>query len=177
MILIEACGRLLFLWCVLSLSAKSEIVAPNVERFWNIPPQRFLLVLFLIRYGHTSKSIFSIAGVVLARLNQTVRLDALPSWLLCAPRAAGNLLVLSSLVLLLAAHPPAVRHKKRYICCTLDAHLHEQRRANRGVRASVVRRLGRVSEGGASGGTLLDSSLKVCPVGRLRVVGGPFPTL
>ncbi|CAN0281319.1 unnamed protein product, partial [Ectocarpus sp. 12 AP-2014] len=50
----------------------------------------------------------------------------------------------------------------RYICCTLDAHLHDQRRANRGVRASVVRRLGRQPEGGGSQapGTL-SSSLKV----------------
>ncbi|CAN0461463.1 unnamed protein product, partial [Ectocarpus sp. 12 AP-2014] len=50
----------------------------------------------------------------------------------------------------------------RYICCTLDAHLHDQRRANRGVSASVVRRLGRQPEGGGSQapGTL-SSSLKV----------------
>ncbi|CAM9289491.1 unnamed protein product [Ectocarpus sp. 4 AP-2014] len=50
----------------------------------------------------------------------------------------------------------------RYICCTLDAHLHDQRRANRGLRASVVRRLGRQPEGGGSQapGTL-SSSLQV----------------
>lgn len=51
--------------------------------------------------------------------------------------------------------------RARYLCCTLDAHLHEQRRAIRGVRAAVVRRLGRAAEGGASGGTVLASSLKV----------------
>ncbi|CAM9288204.1 unnamed protein product, partial [Hapterophycus canaliculatus] len=51
----------------------------------------------------------------------------------------------------------------RYVCCTLDAHLHEQRRTNRGVREAVVRRLRWVSsdEGQDRASGSLRSSLKV----------------